>query len=262
MDNDFKKDLDTYFYDAQFRRYIIQFMAIFSGLKVKVGKNSNVDSSNDFVDVPVRYGNSSRIVDAIISENTQNKPISLPVIAINMVGMDIATQRLKGIGAQERTVNLPRGGSLPDDLRVVYKQVPVPYDGMMEVSIYASNEHEHFQILEQILMVFDPTLQIQTSDDVHDFVRITQVELKSLDFAANYPKLADKRVIVTNLNFLVWFYLVPPVNIKTNFIKAVKLRLDAIRQTEDVNEKVREVNRTDPPYKILFDIDDMNIPPN
>jgi hypothetical protein len=262
MQTDFKKDLDTYFYDAQLRGYIIQFMAIFSGLKVRVGKNSNVDSSNDFVDVPVRYGNSSRIVDAILTENTQNKPLSLPIMSVNMAGIDIATHRLKGIGTQTRASVLPLGGSLPDDLKVVYKQQPVPYDGMMELSIYTSNEHEHFQILEQILMIFDPTLQIQTSDDIHDFIRITQVELKSIDFATNYPKLADKRVIVTSLNFLVWFYLAPPVNIKTNFIKAVKLRLEAIRQTEDVYEKVSEVNRTDPPYKVLFDIDDMNIPPN
>jgi hypothetical protein len=261
MNNDFKKDLDTYFYDGQIRDYLIQFMAIFSGLKVKSGKNSNVDSSNDFIDVPVRYGNSSRIVDAILSENVQNKPLRLPVIAVNMLGLDLAPNRQKGIDVQQRDVVFPLGGSLPNDLKVLYKQNAVPYDGLMEVAIYASNEYEHFQILEQILMVFNPTVQIQTSDMPSNFSRITQVELRSVEFATNYPKLADKRVIVTNLNFVTWFYLTPPVAIKTNFIKSVKLRLEAIKQTEDVNEKVREVNREDPPYKVLYDIDDMNLPP-
>jgi len=262
MENDFKKDLDTYFYDGQIRDYLIQFMAIFAGLKVKVGKNSNVNSSNDFIQVPIRYGNSSRIVDSILAENTQNKPITLPIMSVNMVGIELATERLSGVGATHRDVHLPLGGAMPDDLRVIYKYKALPYNGMMEVAIYSSNEYEHFQILEQILMVFDPTLQISTSDSIHDQFRITQVELKDVAFNTTYPKLTEKRAIVTTLSFMVWFYLSPPANIKTNFIKSVKLRLNTIRTQEDVNEKVREVNSEDTPYKILYDIDDMDLPPN
>jgi hypothetical protein len=261
MDNDFKKDLDTYFYDEQIRSYIIQFMAIFSGLQVSVGKN-NFNSTKNLMYVPIRYGNSSRIVDAILSENTQNKPIRLPMFAADFAGMEQVPSRRKGVGTFMRHSVLPAGGSLPDDIKVVYQAQPIPYDGLFELSMYCSNEDQHLQILEQILMIFDPVLQIQTSDDFHDLTKITSVELVNVDFNKNYPKLADKRVIVTSLNFRVQFYLSPPVNIKQNFIKSIKLRLDTIRTQDDIWEKVTDVTREDPPYKTLFDADTMDIPPN
>jgi len=261
MDNDFKKDLDTYFYDGQIRNYIIQFMAIFSELKVSIGKN-NSNSSTNLINVPVRYGNSSRIVDAILAENTQNKPLRLPMFAVNFEGMDQAPSRRKGVGTFDRHSVLPAGGELPGDVKVVYHYQPIPYDGLFELAMYCSNEDQHFQILEQILMIFDPMIQIQTSDDYHDWAKITQVELVNIDFNKNYPKLADKRIIVTLLNFRVQFYLTPPVNIKQNFIKAIKLRLDTIRTQDDIWEKVSDITREDPPYKTLFDADDMDIPPN
>lgn len=261
MQNDFKKDLDTYFYDEQIKSYIIQFMAIFSGLQVSVGKN-NSNSTKNLMYVPIRYGNSSRIVDAILAENTQNKPIRLPMFAADFAGMEQVPGRRKGVGTTTRASVLPLGGALPDDVKVIHRAQPVPYDGLFELAMYCSNEDQHLQILEQILMIFDPVLQIQTSDDFHDLAKITSVELVNIDFNKNYPKLADKRVIVTALNFRVNFYLSPPANIKENFIKSIKLRLDTIRTQDDIWEKVTDVTREDPPYKTLFDADNMDIPPN
>lgn len=261
MSDDFKKDLDTYFYDGQMRNYIIQFMAIFSGLKVSIGKN-NFDSSTNLMYVPVRYGNSSRIVDAILSDNTQNKPLRLPMFAVNFEGLEQAPERRKGVGTYTRSSFLPVGGALPDDVRVIYQYQPIPYDGLFELALYCSNEDQHLQIMEQILMIFDPTLQIQTSDSVHDLSKITSVELVNITFNKNYPKLADKRVITSTLNFRVMFYLAPPTNIKHNFIKSIKIRLDAMRTQDDIWEKVTDITREDPPYKTLFDADVMDIPPN
>lgn len=262
MSDNFKKNLDTYFYDAQIRKYIIQFMAIFSGLKVKSGKNSNHPSNTDTIYVPVRYGNSSRIVDAILMENTQNKPLRLPIMSVDFSGIEQTPERRKGIGTTDRGSVLPVGNSFPDGVRVIERYQPVPYDGLFELSIYASSEDEHLQILEQILLIFDPTLQIQKSTDPYDFSKLTSVELVDIDFDRNYPKNDDKRIITTNLRFRVAFYLTPPANIKQNFIKSIKLRLEAIKNEEDIWEKVTDITRAEPEYKTLFDIDLMDIPPN
>ena len=43
------------------------------------------------------------------------------------------------------------GGIFPDDLTVVKRAMPVPYDATIELSIYASNTQQMHQMLEQIL---------------------------------------------------------------------------------------------------------------
>jgi hypothetical protein len=143
------------------------------------------------------------------------------MFAADFAAMEQVPERRKGVGTFLRSSVLPLGGALPDDVKVIYRAQPIPYDGLFELSMYCSNEDQHFQILEQLLMIFDPILQIQTSDDAYDQTKITHVELVNIDFNKNYPKLADKRVITTILNFRVNFYLSPPVNIKQNFIKSM-----------------------------------------
>lgn len=254
-------NLENYFYSGQLRKYIIQFMSIFSGLQVKFGKN-DFNSTSNLASVPVRYGNSDRVVDAILSDNTQNKAPRVPIISCYFTGLDIAPDMMKGVGVTERRPILPRGGALPDDVKVVYRYQPIPYKGRMEVTLFASNEDQHFQMLEQILMLFDPILLFQTSDDALDWTAINSVELTGINYESNVPKLEDRRIITTTLSFSFTCYLSPPVNLKTNFIKSVKLRMQAVAAADDVDEIVADINRPSPPYEKLFDIDDMDIPPN
>ena len=45
---------DGYYYDKQITNYILQFMAIFSGLQVRVGKFG--DQEESLIPVPIHYG--------------------------------------------------------------------------------------------------------------------------------------------------------------------------------------------------------------
>lgn len=259
-DKGFNKTTDTYFYSEQLKKYMIQFLSIFSGLLVKHGKNDH-NSENQFQPVQVKMGSSSRVVDAIKAGHTQNKPFVLPCIAGQLTGFNMAPELMKGVGQVDRNVVFPRGGSMPDDLYVVETMQPIPYYGKVEVNIFASNQDQHYQILEQILMLFNPTLQIQKSDDVNDSYFISSVELEDINFNENYPKAEDSRIITTTLQFKFTCYLQPPANIHKKYIKSIRLRLQAIRQTEDINETLSNPNRN-VDYQKLFDIDDYDIPAN
>lgn len=250
---------ETYHYDSQIRNYIIQFMAVFAGLKVAFGKNDYERQSN-LVDVPIRYGSSDRVVAAILSDNTTNKPIRLPTMSAYLSGIDMNPDARKGVNVVHRYTTLPRGAAFPSGLKVIQQEMPIPYMAVFELSIMTSNSDQHFQILEQLLTLFNPMIQIQTSDDAYDWKRITTVELTNIGLEENYPAAQDSRVISTTLTFIVPIWLAPPTVINNNFIKAIRMRLDAIGEDSTVGEVVTDVNRALPTYETLFDVNGDEFP--
>lgn len=247
-----KKSTSSYFYDGQIKKYIIQFMAIFSDMKVCFGDNDN-DRDSNLVPVNIKYGSIDRVVAHVLSEHTQNKPLRLPVMAAELIGIELAPEARKGVGTVDRDVTFNRGGTFPDDVRAVYKYQPIPYRMRMELSLLASNNEQLLQMLEQILMIFDPQLQIQTSDQLQDWTRIGTVELDSIGNEINYPSGTDPRVLSYNLTFNFIVYLSPPLNVRNNIIQAIKLRVDTANANQDVWDLVTDLNRETPPYTTIYD---------
>lgn len=255
----FQQTTDNYFYDKRFINYLIQFMAIFDGMQVRIGKN-DLGSSSDMIRVPIKHGSVDRVVQSILSDNTQNKPLRLPMFSARLSDIQIDEQAMHGTAVVHRKVFLPLGESLPDGLQVVRRRVPIPYAATFELAIYCSNLDQKYQILEQIGLLFDPILQIQTSDALFDWTKINTVELVSINLEENYPSAQDRRILVTTISFSTTIYLSGPINYKQDYIKSIQIRLDTISQMGNVNEVVKDVNRPDPPYEKLFDIDDYDVP--
>ena len=78
--------LENYFYNSQLKRSFVQFMAIFSGLKVSIGKNK-FDSVTNLIEVPIVYGSRDRVVSYIFQEQTQNKMLRLPTMSAAMTSI-------------------------------------------------------------------------------------------------------------------------------------------------------------------------------
>lgn len=258
----YSKSVDNYFYSGQIRKLQIQFAAIFSELQVAVGKN-DFEQQTNLMTVPVKMGSMDRVVASIMSGNTQNKPVRAPVIATNMMGMEPAYDYIKGSNQQARNTVFPVGGTLPDDGKVVYKSMPFPYFLNMEAAILATNEYQHQQMLEQILLLFNPDLQLQISDGYDDWTKITHVELVSIGFDTPYPSETDRRLITTNLQFKVLCYLSPPANVRDNYIKKIKLRISELSRDADFNLfRLEDVPGLPNEYETLVDVDKLDIPPN
>jgi hypothetical protein len=214
--------ITSYYYNEQFKRSITQFSSIFAGLQVTTGKRE--DGEIHVMDVPVRYGSIDRVVAAVSNGFTQNKMMTLPVMSTYLLEVDLAPERRKGVGITERKTVLPQGGMYPNDLKVMERHMPIPYDFLFELAIYSSNMDQMFQILEQILIVFDPTLQIQTNDSPYDWSRQTNVELMSIAQEENYPMGTEKRMIVWTLNFRMEGWISPPMDLKENLVKKIIIR--------------------------------------
>lgn len=226
--------LDNYFYNEQFKKHIVQFMAIFSGLKVSVGKN-DFDSQTNLIEIPILYGSRDRVVSHIFSEQTQNKMLRLPMMAAQVTGVDLARDRLAGQNTERKEIKLKRGGMVPDDLQQHTLLKPVPYSVQMELSINTTNTDHQFQMLEQIFLLFNPSLQIQVSDAYGNTSSIIEVFLLTINLDENYPVGTDNRIMSTTIIFEFVMYLASPVNLRNEIIKSIQIRLQNVTDTCDIN---------------------------
>lgn len=215
-----------FYYDQQIKRHIAQFMAIFTDLRVQVGKWNT--ESERLISVPIKYAAPDRVVAAILAGNTQNAPLRLPIMSAYMRSLEMAQNLYAGQGMERRQTYVPVGGLVPNDVKVVHQLKPVPYRAEFDLNIYTSNTDQMFQILEQILPMFDPSLTIQTSDSFFDWARLTVVELTRMSFDSNYPIDSEQRVVQVTLSFTVPIYLSTPAQVKTDFVQKVFARIAAV----------------------------------
>ena len=216
----------NYYYNKQFKKYILGFSNIFAGMQVHAGID---DSGNTIVmDVPIRYGSTDRVTAAIATANTQNKLHTLPMIASYMTGLELAPDRLHGVNQVDRRTYLEQGGVFPDDVKAIRRVMAIPYNMVMELAVFASNTDQMFQILEQILMLFDYDLQLQFNDSPFDWTKISKLTLTGINNEENYPAGIDQRMIVWTMTFEMPVWLSPPVDIRQDLIQHIAVRIGDI----------------------------------
>lgn len=250
--------LDSFYYDEQLRNYAVQFAAVFAGIQVMIGWTD--DKEPRLIHVPIKSASMDRVVAHIKAAHTQNKVNRLPLMSFRMVGIDQAPERRKGIGQTKRNSYMPTGGVFPDDIKVVEQRQPVPYIAQFELAIWASNTDQHNQIVEQILTLFDPLVQIQTSDEVFDTTRLTTIELVDVRYDENVPAGGDRRLIRTRMGFTVPIYLRIPVNVHDKFVKDILIRIGAIgSDTNNSYDIIADLDAQGEEYEKVFSLDDVDV---
>lgn len=250
--------LNEFWYDEQLKRYLVQFMAIFTNWNVRVGWTG--DKEPRLAKIPVFSASKDRVVAAIKAENTQNKLIRFPAFTVNIADFDLMPERRKSPGLERRTTIMPTGGLFPEDLKVVQQRMPVPYRLRMELGIYASNKDQQFQIMEQIMFLFNPTLQIQRSDEITDWTMITSVELSGIRSEENLPAGADRRLLLTTLDFDMPIYISAPAEVHQRYVKDIYARVGMVSQAASSNyEMVGELDSQGIPYELVLSLDDIDV---
>ncbi len=244
-----QRNIQGYFYNRQVKRYIGVFMAAFAGLQVETGKRD--DGQTRFLNVPVVYGSKDRVVASILADHTQNKPIRLPTMSVYLRGMDLALDRQKGMGMVRNTPHVPDGGLLPDDVVNLKQRMPVPYDLDLELSIYTSNMDQHLQIVEQIIMMFDPSIQIERSDAPYDWAKNVVITMRNIEFDENYPAGTERRKVQSSIRFTMPAWIETPAQYRNDLVKTIKLRIQAIADMAAFVDSVAVAQDSD--YDVIAD---------
>ena len=179
----------------------------------------------EFISVPIVVGNKDRVVAAIMTGNTINRTFSLPTMSAYMSGLARADDRRRAPGLVDQRVTIKTGGIFPEDLTTIKRVMPVPYNMTLELAIYASNTQQMHQILEQILVLFNPDLQIQKSDGPFDWTKITNVTLEDIANDENYPAGTERRMIMWTLSFTMPVWIGIPMGIKDDLVRNIIIQI-------------------------------------
>ncbi len=250
--------LQGYNYEHQLKSYLVQFAAVFGGMQVSIGKREDAEPS--LATVPIKNASQDRVVGAIIGENTQNKMIRLPLMSFQLTNVEQDPTLRKGVGTSRRQTKMPTGGLFPNDLEVISQRMPVPYRANFELKIWASNQDQHYQIMEQILTLFDPQIQLQKNDDYFDWARIYTLELTNIQFDETVPMGVDRRVIQSTLTFTAAIHLSMPAIVRQNVINDIFLRIGAVgTDVETAADVIADLDGQGIEYEQVFESDDVLI---
>jgi hypothetical protein len=164
-----------YFYDAQFKRLIVQVLAVFAGYQVRTGVQR--DGKHHFMDVPVIYGSMDRAVGYVLQGGSENTVAYLPIMSVIDTGYTQKADWRQNPVHIEKLQFIERArdpdGKLivgqPGKKTLVERYMPVPYEVSFELAIWTSNKDQAFQLIEQIGVVFNPELDIALSNGVADW---------------------------------------------------------------------------------------------
>lgn len=217
-----------HFYDGQIRRYLTQFMRLMSGFTYK-------DSRGNLVQIPVRYGDMTRQVAGVLKKNSENIVNSAPFIACYIKQLDLARDRLQDpshiskVHIRERVrpyidenPNSPTFGQTIEDYGFVQGEnytveriMPTPYNLTFTADVWSTNTEQKLQILEQILVLFRPAMEIQTTSNYIDWTSLSYVELTGITWSSRQvPQGTENDIDISNLTFLTPIWLSPPAKVK------------------------------------------------
>ena len=215
-----------FFYDGQIRRYITQTIRVFSNFVVQYGDGS-------LHRIPVMYGDPDRQVANIISQNSLgNKVNSVPRIAIYVSAFALDRERLADssfvgkIHMRERDMQIDNNPGSPTYGQMIYNQqqgrnytierlMPTPFKLTMKCDIWSSSTEQKLQIMEQILVLFNPSLEIQTTDNYIDWTSLSVLNLNDINWSSRQvPVGVDSPIEVATITLDTPAWISPPVKVK------------------------------------------------
>jgi hypothetical protein len=178
------------FSDNQIRRFLIQFAKIFSNWQVTKGKDP---AGNDiYVRVPVMYGDSSRQASTIIADNTASNLPSAPLITFYISGLEYDQKRTQDptfvdrINVRQRAYNADTQSyeQTQGQAFTVERLMPVPYTLRITVDFWTTNYNQKLELIEQLGTLFNPSLEIQSTDNFIDWTSLSVVYQDGLTFSS------------------------------------------------------------------------------
>jgi hypothetical protein len=209
-----------FFYDEQIRRFLLQFTRIFSGFQVEYGRD---DSGNvTYQTVPVRYGDASRQAQAILQNNSANSMPSAPMMSFYISAMKYARDRVqepyhvdtrsfrqRAWDEDTQTYETTQGNAF-----TVKRHMPVPYDLTIKLDIWTTNTNQKWQLLEQITPLFNPSVEIQSTDNYIDWTSLTVVELNDINYTSRtVPVGTEEPIDIVTLTFTVPIWISMPAKV-------------------------------------------------
>lgn len=214
--------MQQFFYDEQIRRFLLQFARIFSNFSVQYGP---VDGgpADTLIRVPVRYGDSSRQAQTVLQNNSASSLPSTPLMTFYITALDYDRPRIqepyfvskfavrqRTYDADTETYETTQGNAF-----TIERLMPVPYKLTINLDIWTSNTNQKFQLIEQIATLFNPSLEIQSTDNYLDWTSLSTVDLERVNWSSrSIPVGTENPIDILTMTFTLPIWISSPAKVK------------------------------------------------
>lgn len=208
-------------YDGQIRRFVMQFVRMCSNFQVEFGQDANGDRT--LQTVPVYYGDMSRQAAMILRGNSENTLNTVPAMACYISGFTYDRDRLQNpyhestVRIRERVYNdaNQQYERTQDGIYTVERMMPAPYKLTMKLDIWTSNTEQKHQLIEQMTPLFNPGLEIQSTDNYVDWSSLSVVLLTDVNYSSrSVPAGGDESIDIATLTFEMPIWISLPAKVK------------------------------------------------
>ena len=213
--------MQQFFYDEQIRRFLLQFTRIFSNFQVEYGRND--EGVKGLIRVPIRYGDASRQAQTVLQNNSANSLPSTPLMTFYITELQYARDRVQEPYFVDKTnvrqrywdTDTQTYETTQGNAFTVERLMPVPFNLGIRLDLWTSNTNQKFQILEQILTLFNPALEIQSTDNYLDWTSLSVCELETVTWSSRtIPQGTEDPIDIASLTFTLPIWISPPAKVK------------------------------------------------
>lgn len=235
-----------FWYDGQVRRYLVQFMRIFSDIKVRLGPDAN--GLYTIQRVPIMYGDPSSMVAQIIKGASENTLLPNPMFSAYIDSIKFSdarrqdTQYVGKVSTIERNFN-PQTQSYTNEPGVrqdVERYMPVPIDITFKLDIWTPNTTVKLQIFEQLAIIFNPSIQLQQNSNILDWTSIFEVFREDYTWTnRSIPQGGNEDRDIMTFKFRAEGWLNPPAKIKrSSLIAEIVTNVFYAADVADIESKI------------------------
>jgi len=202
---------------------LLQFTRIFSGFQVEYANENDGVNAAALIRVPVRYGDATRNAQTIIQENSRNSLPSTPMMTFYITGLDYEQTRMQEpyfvskVNVRQRTYDASTETyeTTQGNAFTVERLMPVPFKLTINLDIWTSNTNQKLQLLEQILTLFNPSLEVQSTDNFIDWTSLSTMYLdRTVWSSRSIPSGSENPIDVATLTFSMPIWISSPAKVK------------------------------------------------
>jgi len=191
----------THFYHQKIRKCVAIFGALFNNLYV-LRKNSSGQVVSQ-IKVPLSYAPKQKYLERIreqpdLDTTDTRVAIKLPRMSFEITSFTYDTQR-----QLTKISNFNTTGTASTNRQKFYS--PVPYNINFQLNVYAKNQDDALQIVEQILPTFNPQYSLTIKPfgvEYPDFKEDIPIVIQSVSFSDDFEgAMEQRRTIVYTLDF-------------------------------------------------------------
>jgi hypothetical protein len=239
----------NYFYDGQIRRFVSQFIRMVSNFHVEFGADS--DGVVRYQRVPVMYGDASRQAAQILRNNSENTLNAVPAMAVYISGLAYDLTRLQdpslvqSMQIRQREYDPVTGeyGSGQGEAYTVERLMPSPFKLTLKMDIWTSNTEQKLQLIEQLTTMFNPTMEIQSTDNYIDWTSLSYALLTDMSWSSRtVPTSGEEAIDIASMTFELPVWISTNIKVKKmGVIQTVIKNIEGLSTLESLGQVITTV---------------------